>query len=85
MPGSPCSRLLARGGLACSGAGNKREETHVATYSSRGVGLHARRQGESKLDSLLKYACLPGQGLDVGTGWSVALCSPGLFPQEAPL
>jgi DNA-binding PadR family transcriptional regulator len=34
MPGLPCSRLLARGGLACYGAANKREETHVAAYSS---------------------------------------------------
>src|SRR5215208_8028916 len=29
------------------GASNKREGTHVAAYSRRGVGLHARRPGES--------------------------------------
>ena len=28
-----------------TGAANKRGGTHVATYSSRGVGLHARRPG----------------------------------------
>src|SRR5829696_2570597 len=47
MPGSPRSRLLAQRGLARYGAWQLRERTHVATYSSRGVGLHARRQGES--------------------------------------
>jgi hypothetical protein len=39
----------------------------------------------SQLDSLLKYTCFPGQGSDVETRWSVALCSPGLFWQEEPL
>jgi hypothetical protein len=62
MADSPCSRLLARRGLACYGAWQPSERTHVATYSSRGVGLHARRQGESKTQVPLPERLRAGEG-----------------------
>src|SRR5215208_7472939 len=44
------------------GAGNKREGSHVATYSRRGVGLHARRPGESTITVPIPERLRAGEG-----------------------
>src|SRR5215218_9857648 len=48
--------------VACYGAGKRGKRTHVATYSSRGVGLHARRPGESTTAVPIPEALRQGEG-----------------------